>query len=66
MSMYNDTLLGTPGNEDNCVANSINVATYAKRFPFGCWSNLGPGCEKNGMELTSTSQVVNGTELLGS
>ena len=24
----------------------MNVATYAKRFPFGCWSYLGHGCEK--------------------
>ena len=24
----------------------MNAATYAKRFPFGCWSYLGPGCEK--------------------
>ena len=28
------------------TANSKNVATYAKRFPLGCWSYLGPGCEK--------------------
>ena len=40
------TLWRTPGNEENCVANSVNVATYAKRFPFGCWSYLGLGCEK--------------------
>ena len=36
----------TPGNEERRVANSLNVATYAKRFPFGCWSYLGLGCEK--------------------
>ena len=24
----------------------MNVATYAKTFPLGCWSFLGPGCEK--------------------
>ena len=28
------------------MANSMNVATYAKRFPLGCWSFLEPGCEK--------------------
>ena len=65
MSMYNDMIWWTPGNEENCVANSVNVATYAKRFPFGCWSYLGPGCEKSGMELTLTSQMVNGIELPG-
>ena len=46
MSMFNDITWRTPGNEENGVANSMNVATYAKRFPFGCWSYLGPGCEK--------------------
>ena len=33
MSMYNDIMWRTPGNEENFVANSLNVATYAKRFP---------------------------------
>ena len=32
MSM-NDIVLGEKGNEENCVANSKHVATYAKRFP---------------------------------
>ena len=44
--MFNDTVWGTAGNEDNSMANSMNVATYAKWFPLGCWSFLGPGCEK--------------------
>ena len=44
--MYTDMKWITPGNAENCVANSINVATYAKRFPHGCWSFLGFGCEK--------------------
>ena len=63
MSMFIDIVWRTTVNEQNCVANSMNVATYAKRFPFGCWSYLGLGCEKSGMELTSTNQMVNGTEL---
>ena len=47
MSMFNDIIWGgTPGNEENCVATSLNVAIYARRFPFGCWSYLGLGCEK--------------------
>ena len=25
---------------------SMSVAAYAKKFPPGCWSFLGPGCEK--------------------
>ena len=27
-------------------ANSMNGAACAKKFPHGCWSFLGPGCEK--------------------
>ena len=46
MTMFNDIVWWTPGNEENCVANSINVATYAKMFLFGCWSYLGLDCEK--------------------
>ena len=46
MSMFNDIVWRTPGNEDNCRANSTNVATCAKRSPSGCWSYLGLGCEK--------------------
>ena len=46
--MFVDIVWRTTGNEQNCVANSVNVdvATYAKRFPFGRWSHLGPGCEQ--------------------
>ena len=46
MSMFNDIVWRTPGNEDNCMANSLNVATCARRFSLGCWSYVGPGCEK--------------------
>ena len=46
MSTFNDIKWRAPGNEENCAANSLNVATYAKRFPFGCWSCLGPGSQK--------------------
>ena len=46
MSMFNDIIWRIPGHEQNCVANSLNVATYVKRFPFGCWSVQGLGYEK--------------------
>ena len=36
----------TQGNHENCTANSMNIAAYAEKFPRGCWSFLGPGCEK--------------------
>ena len=52
------------GNENNCIAKSMNVATYAKRFPSGCWSFLDFVVRKSGMALTSASQLVNGIELL--
>ena len=66
MYMFNDITWGTPGNVETCAANSSNFVTHAKRFPFGCWSYLGPGCEKRGVELTSTSQMAIGIELLRS
>ena len=28
------------------MANSLNIAAFAKKFPQGCWSFLGHGCEK--------------------
>ena len=28
------------------MANFLNVAAHANKFPQGCWSFLGPGCEK--------------------
>ena len=46
MSMYNDIKWGAPGNGENCMAISMNVAAYANKFPQGCWSFLGPGSEK--------------------
>ena len=39
-------LYGELQEMEKCVANSLNVATYAKRFPIGCCSFLGFGCEK--------------------
>ena len=45
MSMYNDTVWREKGNKELCIANSINVADYARRFAPGQWSFLGPGSE---------------------
>ena len=69
MSMFNEITWWTPGNENNWKANSLNVATYAKGFPEGCWSAghiWDLVVRKRGMELTSTSQLMNGAELLKS
>ena len=34
------------GNTEKCVQISITIAKYARRFPRGRWSFLGPGSEK--------------------
>ena len=60
--MYNDIIWRTPGNEGNGVSNSVNVATYAKRFPFGCWSYRGPGCEKKWYGTCEREGIVRGDE----
>ena len=45
MSMFNDIIWGYKGNETKCTANSTLVSLFAKRFPAGRWSFLGPGSE---------------------
>ena len=69
MSMFNEIIWWTPRNENNWKANSLNVATYATGFPVECWSAghiWDLFVRKRGMELTSTSQLMNGAELLKS
>ena len=38
--------MGKQGNRDNCIANSFNVADYARKFAPGHWSFFGPGSGK--------------------
>ena len=45
MSMFNDIIWGIKDNEKECIANSTLVSLFAKRFPAGHWSFLGPGSE---------------------
>ena len=45
MSMHNDIVCEEQGNTENCE-KSVTVANYARRFPSGLWSFLGPGSEK--------------------
>ena len=45
MSMFNDIIWRSKDNEKECIANSILVSLFAKRFPAGRWSFLGPGSE---------------------
>ena len=46
MSMFNDISWGSEDNERECSANATLVSIFAKRFPAGRWSFLGPGSEK--------------------
>ena len=46
MSMFNDIIWWTKDNEQECIANATLVSLFAKRFPAGRWSFLGPGSEK--------------------
>ena len=46
ISIYNDIAWQEKGNEERCEYNSQTVANYARRFPRGHWSFLGPGSEE--------------------
>ena len=46
MSMFNDIMWKSKDNEMECIANSTLVSLFAKRFPAGRWSLLGPRSEK--------------------
>ena len=46
MSMFNDIIWLNKDNETECIANATLVTLFAKRFPAGRWSFLGPGSEK--------------------
>ena len=46
MSMFNETIWRTNDNEQECIANATLVSLFAKIFPAGRWSFLGPGSEK--------------------
>ena len=47
MSMFNDISRGSKDNEKECELSAQLVSLYARRFPPGKWSFLGPGSEKN-------------------
>ena len=46
MPMFNDIIWWIKDNEQECIANATLVSLFAKRFPAGRWSFLGPGSEK--------------------
>ena len=45
MSMFNVIIWRMEDNETECSASSTLVSLFAKRFPAGRWSFLGPGSE---------------------
>ena len=45
MSMFHDIIWRSEDNERECIANATLVTLFAKRFPAGRWSFLGPGSE---------------------
>ena len=46
MSMLNDIVWDAKGNDEICENKSKTIEQYARRFPRGHWSFLGPGSEK--------------------
>ena len=46
MSMFNDIEWTRRGNSEQCISNSDQVKSYAKKFSQGHWTFLGPGSEK--------------------
>ena len=46
LSMFDDIMWRENDNTEECNHNAIEVGKYARRFPRGHWSFLGPGQEK--------------------
>ena len=46
MSVYNDNVWQAKRNKEQCEHKSLTVADYARKFPRGHWSFLGPGSEE--------------------
>ena len=46
MSMYNDIAWQEKGSKERCEYNSQTVWNYARKYPLGHWSFLGPGSEE--------------------
>ena len=46
LSMFNDIIWGSEGDERECSANATLVSIFATRFPAGRWAFLGPWIRK--------------------
>ena len=56
MSMFNDISWGSQDNERECELSAQLVSIYARRFPAGRWSFLGPGSEKKWYSTCASRQ----------
>ena len=63
MLMFNDIMWWNKDKETECVANATFVSVFAKRFPAGRWSFLGPRSETKWYS-TDKDQEENGIESL--
>ena len=64
MSMYNDIAWRERRNRENCIAHSVHVAVYAKKFPQGYWSFWDLVARRSGAEPMSANQTESGTRPL--
>ena len=64
MSIFNDIIWRSTDNERECIANATLVSVFAKRFPAGRWSFLGPGSETKWYSTYTDRHEENGTESL--
>ena len=61
MWMFNDIDWTRNRNYFECILNASEVSDYAKEFPRGHWSFLGPGNEEHGLGRMLTNQKGSGT-----
>ena len=60
MSMYNDIDWTMKNINDTCLQNPSRVSEYARSFPMGRWTFLGPENEMSGTGHTHTNRTANG------
>ena len=56
--------MGTEENEQEYLANSTRVSSFAKRLPAGRWSFFEPGSETKFLNFPTKDAKENGTQSL--
>ena len=64
MLMFGDILWRSEDNEQECIANATLVSLFAKRFPAGRWSSLGPGSETKWYSTNNERKTYRGEKNL--